>query len=283
MPIEKTDLDQRRVKSMNNNLLSLFACGRVRLILVCAVVAIFFLVACGPPMRHMVKPGETLYSIGWRYGMDYQDIAEMNNLASPYRLKEGQMLRLAPETKPWWMEYESAQTASVQPADITSPRTPKTTRPTHGAEPKKIPPRFTAPSDKDNTLTWLWPSQGELIGTFEAEGRGNKGINISGNRGQAILAASAGEVVYSGSGLVGLGKLIIIKHNRMYLSAYAHNDELLVKEGARVSQGQRIATMGSTGIERVMLHFEIRKNGKPVDPLQYIKRSTTVSGAGNGT
>jgi lipoprotein NlpD len=234
-------------------------------------------------MRHMVKPGETLYSIGWRYGMDYHDIADWNDLASPYRLKEGQMLRLAPETKPWWMEYENPQTASVQPADITSPRPPKTTTRPPGANTKKIPPRFSVPDDKENTLTWQWPSQGELIATFEPDGRGNKGINISGNRGQAILAASAGEVVYSGSGLVGLGKLIIIKHNRTYLSAYAHNDDLLVKEGTKVLQGQQIATMGSSGIERVMLHFEIRKNGKPVDPLQYIKGTTTVSGGGNGT
>ena len=117
---------------------------------------------------------------------------------------------------------------------------------------------------------WLWPTDGEVIRKFSQDTAGKKGIAIGGRKGQPVVAAAGGEVVYSGSGLLGYGQLIIINHNKNYLSAYAHNSSLLVKEGDVVEAGQQIAKLGDTGTDRAMLHFEIRHNGRPVDPLKHL-------------
>lgn len=123
------------------------------------------------------------------------------------------------------------------------------------------------PSDR---LTWSWPASGPVLRSFDAGSEGRKGINIGGNSGQPVHAAADGKIVYSGSGLGGYGRLIIIKHNKEFLSAYAHNRKLIASEGEWVRKGQEIALMGNSGTDRVQLHFEIRKHGKPVDPLQYL-------------
>lgn len=123
---------------------------------------------------------------------------------------------------------------------------------------------------RSGVLSWTWPADGQIIGRFSAAATGNRGIDIAGSRGDPVRAAEAGEVVYAGSGLLRYGDLVIIKHNDQFLSAYAHNDNILVREGEQVQRGQRIATLGSTGIDRTMLHFEIRQNGNPVDPLRFL-------------
>ncbi len=211
--------------------------------------------SAGRPAYYTVKSGDTLYSVAWEYGLDYKEVAQWNRIAPPYRIYAGQQLRLTPP-------------ASVAAAAKPAPPTAKSERATAA---KKETPAEAAPGARETAavqaINWRWPAQGKLVGNF---GAGNKGINIAGGEGQAIHAAAPGRVVYSGSGLVGLGQLLIIKHDKVFLSAYAHNKTLLVKEGDQVSAGQRIAEMGRTGAERVMLHFQIRKDGKPVDPLRYL-------------
>lgn len=211
----------------------------------------------GPPAYYTVKSGDTLYSIAWQYGQDYKQVAQWNRIAPPYRIYAGQRLRLTPPA-----HISATARPSIPPPATKSER---------AAANKTETPAKTAPDAQETgalqPINWRWPAQGKLVGHF---GAGNKGINIAGEEGQAIQATAPGRVVYSGSGLVGLGQLLIIKHDDRFLSAYAHNKTLLVKEGDQVSAGQRIAEMGRTGAERVMLHFQIRKDGKPVDPLQYL-------------
>ncbi len=205
---------------------------------------------------YTVKSGDTLYSIAWQYGQDYKEVAQWNRIKPPYRIYAGQQLRLTP----------SANTVAAKPS-----APPPATKSGRTVTNKKETTAQTVPDTQEigvlQAINWRWPAPGKLVENF---GAGNKGINIAGEEGQAIQAAAPGRVVYSGSGLVGLGQLLIIKHNNSFLSAYAHNKTLLVKEGDQVSAGQRIAEMGRTGAERVMLHFQIRKDGKPVDPLQYL-------------
>ncbi|MCL5668562.1 MAG: peptidoglycan DD-metalloendopeptidase family protein [Gammaproteobacteria bacterium] len=214
--------------------------------------------SAGQSDYYTVRPGDTLYSIAWDYGRDYKEVAQWNRIAPPYRIYAGQRLRLAPPANTVAKRSET----SAKPKSKSEPATGQKTQ----AEPD------VAPDDKEGDtparlINWRWPAQGKLVENF---GPRNKGINIAGEEGQAIQATAPGRVVYSGSGLVGLGQLLIIKHDNAFLSAYAHNKTLLVKEGDQVNAGQRIAEMGRTGAERVMLHFEIRKDGKPVDPLQYL-------------
>lgn len=211
----------------------------------------------GKPGHYTVKSGDTLYSIAWQYGQDYKEVAQWNRIAPPYRIYAGQRLRL---------------TSPANTSAMAKPSTPPpATKSGRAATNKKEAPPEIAPDAQETgalqPINWRWPARGKLVENF---GAGNKGINIAGEEGQIIQAAAPGRVVYSGSGLVGLGQLLIIKHDNSFLSAYAHNKTLLVKEGDQVSAGQRIAEMGRTGAERVMLHFQIRKDGKPVDPLQYL-------------
>jgi lipoprotein NlpD len=136
-------------------------------------------------------------------------------------------------------------------------------------EPKPDSTAGNASDDDESELEWGMPTSGKIIGEY-SESANQKGVEIAGTRGQAVVASAAGKVVYSGSGLRGYGKLVIIKHNKTFLSAYAHNDQILVKEGQSVSKGQKIAEMGSTDADQVKLHFEVRKFGKPVDPSKYL-------------
>jgi lipoprotein NlpD len=203
---------------------------------------------------HTVRRGETLYAIAWRYGTDFRSLARVNGIASPYTIYPGQRLRLR---------------ASRKPATETSARTSrpakKPSKPSNAAPGKR---RGSAPAPSPSVARWSWPAKGAVIGRFG--GSGGKGIDIGGRAGAPVKASAAGRVVYSGSGLRGYGKLIIIKHNERYLSAYAHNKKLHAKEGDKVQSGQRIAEMGQSDTDRIKLHFEIRRDGKPVDPLKHL-------------
>jgi lipoprotein NlpD len=195
---------------------------------------------------HVVQRGETLYFIAWRFGKDFRELAAVNKLQAPYNLKEGQKIYLHGKTI-----YYNHQ--------------PRSTMPT--AKEQSAAKIIYQTSNVTVVKTWLMPAKGQIIQAYSSS---NKGINIAGTPGEPIRATAAGEVVYAGAGLRAYGNLLIIKHNDIYLSAYAHNQRLLVKEGQTVKAGQEIATMGSSGTNRIMLHFELRKRGKPVNPLKYI-------------
>lgn len=231
--------------------------------------------------QYRVQRGDTLYSIAFRFGWDWKALAARNSIPAPYVIRPGQIIRF--DGQPG-----QARPAAVVAAPATpNPRTGSNvaTRPPVQAQqpavrpqPQAPQPVATAPANTANTSStrssagWTWPANGPLIGRFSSNGSLNKGIDIAGELGQPVLAASAGSVVYAGSGLRGYGELVIIKHSDTYVSAYGHNRRLLVREGQQVKVGQTIAEMGSTGTDRVKLHFEIRRQGKPVDPLQYLPR-----------
>jgi lipoprotein NlpD len=239
-------------------------------------IALVMLNACGSLVHHRVERGDTLYSIGWRYNQDYRQIARWNNLSSPYILKEGQWLRVAPPDEPWWAdEYPdrvkkstTARRSSAKPNTVAK-ASPGTSSKKSYAHTKRLDLGKPIP-----VKNWQWPTDRKLKAQYSRKPQFSKGVVIPGKRGQSVLAAADGEVVYSGSGLIGYGKLIIVKHNKTYLSAYANNGEMLVGEGDHVKVGQKIATMGSTGIDQVLLYFEIRENGEPVDPLKYLAETT---------
>ena len=210
---------------------------------------------------HTVLKGETLYSIAWRHGLDYKKVASWNNIRSPYTIYAGQRLRLtAPE-----ITSKTYAKKSSSKKQTTSSKKSSTTKKTSSTSTKKKVTTF--------KHDWGWPTKGKVIGTYSNKAGGNKGIDIAGNVGQDVFAASSGRVVYSGNGLLGYGNLIIVKHSEQYLSAYAHNDKLFVKEGGTVKRGQKIAELGKTGTNTPKLHFEIRENGKPVDPLRYLPKN----------
>jgi lipoprotein NlpD len=231
-------------------------------------------------VKYTVSPGETLYSISWRYGYDHREVAAWNQIRPPYSIYPGQQLLLI---APHQMEAKpSRQVAAPPPGSEKSPSVsnvplarPAVVASTTVAKPQSTKPRSRVEKHRANhqqkSIAWLWPSEGVIVSGFNP-GNGKKGLDIRGQLGQSVIAAASGNVVYSGSGLIGYGNLIIVKHNDTYLSAYAHNRRLLVKEGAEVKQGEQIAEMGDSGKEGVILHFEIRRDGKPVDPLTYLPK-----------
>ncbi len=219
-----------------------------------------------PPSDYRVVAGDTLFSIAWRHDADHRELARWNGIGPPYVIYPGQRLLLrTPPAPPAAPAQRTARTDSVPPPSVVA-ATPhvgaQPVPPRVPATPTRKPPLFAAP------IRWQWPARGKIISARSVLGQ--RGINILGERGQPVTAAAPGEVVYSGSGLTGYGKLIIIKHDETFLSAYAHNDKLLVGEGTQVSGGQQIAEMGSSGSRQVMLHFEIRRDGKPVPPTHYL-------------
>ncbi len=204
-----------------------------------------------------VQRGDTLYGLAFRNGIDFRDLAAWNGIGSPYTIYPGQTLRLYPSSG----SRPSTGTAATGAAPRPAPPPATTSTP-------KPPPPQAAPVNSG--FSWRWPADGHVIGRFGAGDATRQGIDIAGSGGQAVRAAADGVVVYSGAGLVGYGELIIVKHSEAWLSAYGHNRKRLVNEGQNVKAGQQIAEMGSTGAAREMLHFEIRYNGKPVDPQQYL-------------
>ena len=242
---------------------------------------------------YVVQRGDTLYSIAWQYGLDYPLVASWNGLRPPYTIYSGQRLRMKPP--PVKTTARKGTTARYTPrpnAGKPAPQAvikkkpvsaPKSVKPEKPATPVK-----TAKTTKTSKTTktaksartpgpassagWQWPAEGPILRGFDSSGDGKQGIDIGGRSGQSVRAANSGKVVYAGSGLVGYGRLIIIKHNKNMLSAYGHNQSLLVKEGNSVQAGQVIAEMGSSGTYRTQLYFEIRKDGKPVDPVNYLPK-----------
>lgn len=218
------------------------------------------------PSNYVVRKGDTLYSIAWRYGLDHKMLGTWNGLGPPFTIFPGQKIRLSGPRRSQ-SGKSPATTQSSQPVAV-KPK-PSTTPPAQKAPPVSRPtPRRSTVST--SALSWRWPAKGQVVKSFAANDPSAKGLDIEGQLGQDILAAAPGEVVYSGVGLIGYGELIIIKHDQHLLSAYGHNRRRLVKEGDRVQAGQRIAEMGKTGTDQPLLHFEIRKDGQPVDPKRYL-------------
>jgi lipoprotein NlpD len=214
--------------------------------------------------NYIVQPGDSIYSIAWRYGLDYQDIATLNHLSAPYTLHIGEQLILV-------------QSQKTAPAGLGNPPVIISHLPGHHSASTVSNPTRKAttatPATTTTVSTWVWPTQGKVVHAFSANTGGlNKGIDIAGKQGQPIKSAASGEVVYSGNGIPGYGNLIIIKHNADYLTAYAYNQQNLVHEGQHVNAGQIIARMGHVNSQPPALHFEMRYDGQPVDPLRYLPR-----------
>ena len=238
--------------------------------------------------QYIVQRGDTLYSIAFRFGWDWKALGARNNIPAPYVIKPGQVIRFdslspaqpavrSPATytatsKPVATPGKPAAYPPIQPVpQAAKPPVSMNNSPVASSKPSALPAPVVTPV-KLSSAGWAWPATGQVIGRFSSNGSLNKGIDIAGELGQPVLAAQDGTVVYAGSGLRGYGELVIIKHSDVYVSAYGHNRSLLVREGQKVKAGQVIADMGSTGADRVKLHFEIRRQGKPVDPLQYLPR-----------
>lgn len=218
--------------------------------------------------QHVVRADETLSSIAWRYGRDYRELGNANGLSPPFTLHVGDVIRLDVRGKAVrGKKMPPRATASADSGGIPEPENapaPRVEKP-----PQKNRP-LARQSQTVSSVEWHWPNVGPIFARYKTSGKVNKGIDISGSPGDPVRAAADGNVVYSGSGLLGYGKLIIINHNEHYLSAYAHGRKILVKEGENVRAGQLIAEMGSSGVSTTKLHFEIRKNGNPVNPMHYL-------------
>ncbi len=223
--------------------------------------------------QYRVKQGDTLYSIAFRYGRDWKELAAANGIAEPYTIKPGQVIDFSRRSG----SASRVAVAKTQPAA----RAPAASKPVASAKPATKP--ATQPvakaaaaqpvaTPKVSGGKWSWPAQGTVVSRFSTSTSLNKGIDIAGSLGQPVMAAAQGTVVYAGSDLHGYGELVIIKHDDTFISAYGHNRRLLVNEGQRVAVGQQIAEMGATGTDQVKLHFEIRRQGSPVDPLQYLPK-----------
>jgi lipoprotein NlpD len=264
------------------------------------------------PDSHIVKKGDTLFGIGLEYGIDYKEIATANNIIAPYPIKIGQIIDLRSFKTKTVAPAESTRTEDgvvvtpikIEPAvtgdktvidgkPIPSAVTPVLSEPKAIREPYSLEafnranakpiaskPTETKPTEAkssdtnstdDESIVWAWPTQGKVVAGFNEAS--NKGIDIAGATGQAVNAASSGKVIYSGSDLRGYGKLVIVKHNKTYLSVYAHNSKIVAKEGQTVASGQKIAEMGNTDSNSVKLHFEIRRLGKSVDPARYLNQN----------
>ena len=225
--------------------------------------------ASGKPGYYAVRPGDTLRRIGTETGQSWQNIQRWNNIDNPDRIEVGQVLRVIPPSAT--ADASGAVTRPVVPPAAIAPAMPAAPAASAAASaattPKPAAPAVAA-SGGDEDVGWIWPVHGPLIAGFDESK--NKGLDIGGKAGDPVLAAADGRVVYSGAGLRGYGNLIILKHNNTYLTAYAHNQTLLVKEDQSVQKGQKIAEMGSSDADRVKLHFEIRRLGKPVDPARYL-------------
>ena len=232
-------------------------------------------------LDYVVQPGDTLYAVAFRLGMDYRTLADINNIDPPYVIKISQVLRTsAPRDESGGdVSTPSAPTAPEPPATQTIAKAASSvsTKPSTGVNESPAPQPPTAKPASGNNVSanapvdrWSWPADGEVSRSFSESL--HKGIDVSGERGAPVRATAPGMVVYAGTGVTGYGALLIVKHNDTYLSAYGHNDALLAGEGEQVSAGQVIAKMGSTSADSVKLHFEIRRNGVPINPATLLPR-----------
>lgn len=229
----------------------------------------------GKPGYYSVKPGDTMIRIGLENGQNWRDIVRWNNLENPNLIEVGQVLRVVPPASETQVVTRPVSPGSTVTATAAPPLAPASrpasapAAPVAAAPVAPPPPVAASPAlTGDEDVGWIWPAQGTLLGGFDDAK--NKGLDIGGRAGDAVIAAADGRVVYSGAGLRGYGNLIILKHNNTFLTAYAHNQTLLVKEDQAVKKGQKIAEMGNSDADRVKLHFEIRRQGKPVDPAKYL-------------
>jgi lipoprotein NlpD len=227
----------------------------------------------GKPGYYAVRPGDTIRRIGADTGQRWQDIVRWNNIENPDLIEVGQVLRVIPPTGTAVAaapatSSDGAVTKAVPPQPAVVPSTPSSGPAKSPAPVTASPASPSSGGSGDEDVGWIWPASGTLIAGFD-EAK-NKGYDIAGKAGDPVLAAADGRVVYAGAGLRGYGNLIILKHNNTYLTAYAHNQTLLVKEDQSVQKGQKIAEMGNSDADRVKLHFEIRRQGKPVDPSRYL-------------
>ena len=233
----------------------------------------------GKPGYYSVKSGDTLIRIGMDNGQSWRDIARWNNIENPNLIETGQVLRVTPPEETGVVVRPVSSTnvvTSPAPANTASATAPASNtasvRPPASAA---NPPNASTPANNlantdsaEETVSFQWPTRGNVLAGFDEVK--NKGIDIAGKAGDPVLAAADGKVVYAGSGLRGYGNLVILKHNNTYLTAYAHNQSLLVKEDQAIKRGQKIAEMGNSDADQVKLHFEIRRQGKPVDPAKYL-------------
>lgn len=235
--------------------------------------------------QYTVNKGETLYSIAWRANSDIRKIAKLNNIPSPYVIYPGQKLFLTKQkikkttkaSKNRVLHKHSTKSSTTNNKNSTKNALASTKKQAYGknVSAEKSYQNSTLPQENfsQKISQWQWPVKGKVVESFSNRAQGNKGIDITGRRGTKIKSSAKGKVVYAGDALRGYGKLIIIKHNDDYLSAYAHNDRILVKEQQQINRGDVIATMGDSDANKVMLHFEIRFRGKSVNPLKYLPKN----------
>jgi lipoprotein NlpD len=214
-----------------------------------------------------VQSGETLFSIAFRYGLDYRELAKSNNIDAPYVIYPQQKIRLTGQKISSSSTANNSSTKSRSNASSTKKSTPvKTVTRT------KKSPVIDTKNDKP-VSDWSWPVAGQVTRGFSNAGVSSKGIDIKADQGALVKAAADGTVVYAGSGLIGYGNLVIVKHNDVYLSAYAYNDSILVKEKQNVKAGDSLAVIGGKGNDRPLLHFEVRRDGQPIDPLEVLPKN----------
>jgi lipoprotein NlpD len=222
---------------------------------------------------HVVQRGETLYKIAWQHRVDQQELANWNGIRDPDELRVGQRLRLVPPRgyvaaapAPAARAPPEAARQSTQPRTTSRPSTSSAPAPTAGSSAPRTGTRAIPPAPP----RWSWPTDGRIVTRFGADDGIASGIGIGGREGQPVRAAAAGTVVYAGGGLIGYGQLVIIKHDEIFLSAYGYNSELLVTQGQAIARGATIALMGQGPGRQPRLHFEVRRNGTPVDPLLFV-------------
>ncbi len=285
-----------------------FSCVKTTIKILCYIILLFSLFACSSRQtpapvvtvygsdtsknkvqksinasEYTVRTGETLYSIAWRANSDVRQIAKLNNISPPYNIYPNQKLILVAKNKGKTAKASNNTHSSkkqTKSSNLTSNQVVKKTvasskKQAYGknVSKKKIRQNDLEKANFSQKISqWQWPVKGKVIARFSSKAQGNKGLDIAGTRGTKISAAASGKVVYAGSALRGYGKLVIIKHNDDYLSAYAHNDKILVKEQQHIKAGDIVAKMGDTDAQRVMLHFEVRFRGKSVDPLKYLPK-----------
>ena len=222
---------------------------------------------------YTVKPKDTLIGIGLETGQSHKEIARWNNLENPNRIEVGQVLRVLPPTADSVAVAKPVVSGAAAATAIAAGSAKPASAPVSAASsaaPAAAPPVAPAAAvvASEDEIAWIWPSNGALLAGFDEVK--NKGLDIGGKAGEPVVASADGKVVYAGAGLRGYGNLIILKHNNVFLTAYAHNQALLVKEDQSVKKGQKIAEMGNSDADRVKLHFEVRRQGKPVDPAKYL-------------